>query len=570
MKTLLTILALTALAVDPPGSPAPPAPPPLPERRYADVTDAAGLRFTHDNGAFGQKWLPETIGPGVVVFDANGDDRPDVLFVNGRSFPGKPGEASTQKLFLNIGGQGGTGGTGGTGGMKFEDATARAGLDVSAYCLGGAAADLDNDGDQDVFLSCLGQDFLLRNDGGRFADVSRQAGLTAEYELGASAVLFDADRDGLLDIYVTRYVKWTPETDAFCSVDGKVKAYCTPLTYPGVPARFYRNQGGLRFQDRTREAGLLQPGAKSMGVAMLDVDGDGWTDLAVANDTTPNLLFRNKGQGVFEEVGLTSGMAVSESGTARGGMGIDAGDYERTGRPSLVVGYFANEMSGLYRNDGEQTFTDVAPLTQLGRSTLLYVTWGTFFFDYDLDGWLDVFMANGHLDPEWEKTAARVSFAQPQQLFRNQGNGNLIEVTATEGGDLAKHLVARGSAFADFDGDGDLDLVVMTNGGPAHLYENRGPHGHWLRVGLSGVKSNRDGIGARIEVTVKGAVQTWLVHTGGSYLSQPQVEPVFGLGDAAVADKVVIRWPSGIVQTLTGVKADQRIEVGEKDVPATP
>jgi hypothetical protein len=479
-----------------------------------------------------------------------------MLFVNGRSFPGKPGEATTHKLFLSIGG---------AGGMKFQDGTVGSGLDVSAYCLGGAAADLDNDGDEDVYLSCLGQDLLFKNDGGRFTDVSREAGLTADYEFGASAVLFDADRDGLLDIYATRYVKWTPETDSFCSVDGKVKAYCTPQTYPGVPSRFYRNRGGLRFEERTREAGLYQPGAKSMGVVMLDIDIDGWTDLAVANDTTPNFLFRNKGQGVFEELGLASGMAVSESGAARGGMGIDAGDYERSGRPGLVVSYFANEMKGLYCNEGGQLFTDVAPLMPFGRSTLLNVGWGTFFFDYDLDGWLDLLIANGHLDQEWEKVATRVSFAQPQQLFRNQGKGSFFEVTANEGGDLAKPLVARGAAFADFDEDGDLDVVLTTNGGTARLYENRVEHGRWLRLGLVGAKSNRDGIGARIEVTVKGAVQTWLVHTGGSYLSQPQVEPTFGLGDAAAADKVVIRWPSGAVQTLTNVKADQRIEVREKD-----
>jgi enediyne biosynthesis protein E4 len=548
MKKVWTIVALMAATAIAGVSAA--------DLRYVEVAEAAGLRFTHNTGAFGQKWLPETIGPGVVVFDANGDDRPDVLFVNGRSFPGKPGEATTHKLFLNAGG---------VGGMKFEDKTVGSGLDISAYCLGGVAADLDNDGDEDVYLSCLGQDLLFKNDGGRFTDVSRQAGLTADYEFGASAVLFDADRDGLLDVYVTRYVKWTPENDSFCSVDGKVKAYCTPQTYPGVASRFYRNKGGLVFEEKTKEAGLYQAGAKSMGVAMLDVDSDGWTDLAVANDTTPNFLFRNKGQGVFEEVGLMAGMAVNESGGARGGMGIDAGDYDRSGRPSLAVTYFANEMKGLYRNEGGQLFTDVAPMMPLGRSTLLYVAWGTFFFDYDLDGWLDLLIANGHLDQEWEKIATRVSFAQPQQLFRNQGNGSLVEALATDAGDLAKPLVARGAAFADFDGDGDLDLVVTANGGAARLYENRGPHGHWLRLGLVGAKSNRDGIGARIEVTVKGAVQTWFVHTGGSYLSQPQVEPTFGLGDAAAADKVVIRWPSGAVQTLTNVKADQRIEVKEKD-----
>ncbi len=536
---------------------------PEPAARFHDATAAAGIDFVHANGAFGQKWLPETMGSGVVVFDADGDRRLDLFFVNGRNFEGRPGQAATQRLYLN------------RGGLRFADATAAAGLDLSAYCIGAAAGDLDNDGDADLYLSCLGQDRLLRNDlasgAPKFVDVSAAAGLARETEFGASVALFDADRDGLLDIYVTRYVTWSPETDVFCSLDGKTKAYCTPQTYIGAASRFYRNTGGLRFAEETRAAGLHQPGAKGMGVAVLDFDADGWPDLAVANDTTPNFLFRNRGtdaagQVSFEEIGVTAGFALSPGGGARGGMGIDAADFNRSGRPSLVVGYFANEMSGLYRNEGNGLFMDVAQLSQFGRNTLLYVTWATCFLDYDLDGWLDLFIANGHLDTEWERVRATATYAQPQQLFRNEGKGRYVEVTQAVGGDLAKPLVGRGAAYGDLDDDGDLDLVVTTVAGPAKLFENRGPApANWLRVHLVGRRSNRDGLGAVVEVTAGGVTQSWLARTGGSYLSQSQVDPHFGLGTAATVEKVVVRWPSGTVQTLTGVAANQRLTVEEPD-----
>jgi hypothetical protein len=294
------------------------------------------------------------------------------------------------------------------------------------------------------------------------------------------------------------------------------------------------------------------------------MDGDGWPDVAIANDTQPNLLYRNRGNGTFEEIGVASGMAFSETGVARAGMGIDAADYDRSGRQSLVIGNFSNEMVALYRNEGNQLFVDVAPVSEIGRRTLLTLAFGTFFFDYDLDGWLDVLLANGHIDAEIENVQSRVKYRQPTQLFRNLGKGRYAEVTASAGGDLAKPRVARGAAYADFDGDGDLDLVLANNGGPGQVFENRGGgHGHWLRVGLAGAKSNRDGIGAAVEVTAGGATQRWLVRTGGSYLSQSQVEPTFGLGAATRAERVVVRWPSGRVSTLTDVPADRRLAVRE-------
>ena len=520
--------------------------------RFVDVTAASGVGFRHETGAFGKKWLPETMGSGVVVLDYNGDDRQDLLFLNGRGFPGQPGKAATQALYEN------------RGELRFTDVSRETGLDLSAYCLGGAAGDLDNDGDADLYLSCLGTDLLLRNEGGRFVDVSKQAGLSREYEFGASVAILDADRDGWLDILATRYVTWTAQTDIRCSLDGVTKSYCTPESYPGASPRYYRNRGDGTFEELTRKAGIHKPSAKSLGAAVLDLDADGWLDVAVANDTQPNLLLHNRGDGTFEEIGVLSGMAFSETGVARGGMGIDAADYDRSGLPSLVIGNFANEMTALYRNEGNFLFVDVAPPARIGRPTLLSLTFAAFFFDFDLDGWLDLLFANGHLDPEIENVQPNVRYAQPAQLFRNLRQGRFEEVTATAGGDLARPRVARGAAHADLDGDGDHDLVLTTNGGAPAVLENRGAsHGNWLGVDLEGTLSNRDGIGAVIEVAAGGGRQSWLVRTGGSYLSQSQLYPTFGLGEAAKADEVVVRWPSGSVQKRSGVSAGQRVRFVE-------
>ncbi|MDX1644449.1 MAG: CRTAC1 family protein [Thermoanaerobaculia bacterium] len=519
---------------------------------FVEVTAESGIDFVHNTGAFGEKWLPETMGSGVVLFDQNGDDRLDILFLNGTRFDGRPGEATTQRFYRNL------------GGWRFVDATAEVGLDIEAYCLGGAAADLDNDGDTDLYMSCLGRDRLLINEGERFVDRSREAGLPDEYEFGASVAVFDADRDGWLDILATRYVTWTPETDLFCTLDGKTKSYCTPESYPGASPRYLHNLGDGRFEDRTEEAGFFAPDAKSLGVSVLDLDGDGWLDVAIANDTQPNLLYHNLGDGTFEEIGVLSGMAFSETGVARGGMGIDAADYDRSGRQSLVIGNFANEMVALYRNEGNQLFVDVAPTSELGRDTLLSLTFGTFFFDYDLDGWLDLFIANGHLDAEVEVVQTKVRYRQPAQIFRNTGEGRFVQASPEVVGDLAEPRVARGAAYGDLDGDGDLDVVLSNNGGPAAVFDNRGEHGRWLRVDLEGTTSNRDGIGAIVTLGAGGASQSWLVRTGSSYLSQSQVDAVFGLGAGAdTVERLSVAWPSGSRSERTDLAPDSVVTLAE-------
>lgn len=519
--------------------------------RFFNVTAASGIDWTHNNGAFGERWLPETMSGGLVIFDANGDQRLDLLFINGRNFPGRPGTATTPALYEN------------RGAWTFVEITREAGLDVSVYCLGGAAADYDNDGDADLYLTCLDRDLLFRNDGGTFHEVGKQVGLSTEYAFGAAVVFFDADRDGFLDIYTTRYASWTPETDLYCSSYGPGKSYCTPAIYHGVPSLYYHNRGDGTFEEQTEAAGLYNPDSKALGVVPLDLDQDGWIDLAVACDTYSNMLYHNLGDGRFEDIALAAGIAVSSGGNPRGGMGIDAGYFDQSGRPGLVITYFARDMVGLYKNLGDNFLLDQGSMSAVGRNTRLTLGWGTFFFDYDLDGWVDLFIATGHLDEKANQVEGQGTYKQPQQLFHNLGEGEYREVTETVGGDLAHPMVARGAAFGDLDDDGDLDLVLTTNGGPAKLFENRGEHGNWLRVSLRGTKSNRDGLGAEIIVRANGNIQRWLVHTGGSYLSQSQIAPTFGLGDAESASELEIRWPSGLVQKFSHVAAGQRLLIVE-------
>jgi len=519
---------------------------------FADATGAAGIHFRHTNGAFGKKYLPETMGSGVAFFDADGDGFVDLFFVNSTSWPGHPGPPSRQALYRNN--RDGT----------FTDVTAQSGLGVEMYGLGVAAGDYDNDGRTDLFVTGLNGNRLFHNaGGGRFVDVTARAGV-ASPAFSTSAAWLDYDRDGRLDLFVANYVEWSIAADLVCTLDGKTKSYCTPESYKGRSPVLFHNRGDGTFEDATRAAGLYDPASKALGVALLDYDGDGWIDLVVANDTQPNRLYRNRRNGTFADVGTTAGIAFNEAGVARAGMGVDAGDDTGSGRASIVIGNFANEMMALYTPDASGLFIDEAPRSAVGRRSLLTLTFGCFFFDYDLDGWLDIFAANGHVADDIERVQKRVTYAQPPHLFRNQGRGRFEEATAAAGGALAQPMVARGAAYGDVDLDGDLDVVVTTNNGPAKLFRNDTAGNHALRVTVRGRESNRDAIGARVTVKLADGTSQWrMVKSGSSYLSQSELPLTFGLGAADAVRSIDVSWPNGRSETLPGVAGDQRITIEE-------
>jgi hypothetical protein len=520
---------------------------------FTDVTTAAGIRFRHDSGAFGKKYLPETMGAGGGFFDADGDGAQDILLVNSMSWPGQPARRSLPALYRNN--RDGT----------FADVTAASGLGVQSYGMGVAAGDYDNDGKTDVYITAFGHNRLFRNMGGmRFADVTAAAGVGTD-GFSASAVWFDYDRDGRLDLFVTRYVDWKLEKDIHCSLDGKTKSYCTPEAYKGQSPVLYRNLGGGGFEDATKKAGVLDPAAKALGVALLDHNGDGWLDLFVANDTQPNRLYENKQNGTFAEIGMAAGVAVNDAGVPRAGMGVDAADYDGSGRQSLIVGNFSNEMMALYQNEGRGLFIDEAPASTIGKTSLLTLTFACFFFDYDLDGRPDIFAANGHVADDISRVQPRVAYAQAPHLFRNLGNRRFEAVAATSGAALQQAVVARGAAYGDYDGDGDPDLLITTNNGPARLLRNDGgERSSRLRARFVGTKSNRDAIGTFARVTTASGASPWqMVKTGSSYLSQSELPLTFGLGTADRVTKIEVKWPDGRTETLPGVEANVALTIEE-------
>ncbi len=369
---------------------------------FRDVTQQSGVRFVHNSGAFGKKFLPETLGPGVAFIDYDNDGWPDVFLVNGMDWPGHAQKHTTPKLYHNN--HDGT----------FTDVTHKAGLDMEMYGMGVAVGDYDNDGFDDLFITALGQSRLFHNNGnGTFTDVTQKAGLSGPRELSTSAAWVDYDKDGRLDLVVGNYVQWTQETDLYCTLDGKSKSYCTPESYKGTAPRLWHNRGDGTFEDVTKKAGLAEPTSKTMGIAVLDYDNDGWPDLLLSNDTQPNKLYRNNGNGTFSEKGVIAGVAFSEDGVARAGMGVDAADYDHSGYHSVMITNFSNQMLSLYHNEGKGLFVDEAPQSAIGRATLLTLGFGCFFFDYDLDGWPDIFVANGHIDPEIQRVQANVKYAMP-------------------------------------------------------------------------------------------------------------------------------------------------------------
>ncbi len=519
---------------------------------FEDITRAAGIHFTHNNAAAGKKWLPETMGAGVAFIDYDNDGYQDILLVNGDDWPGQKKRATTLALYHNN--HDGT----------FTDVTQKSGLAVEMFGMGVAIGDYNNDGFDDIFITALGQSRLFKNNGnGTFTDVTKQAGLAGPNEFSTSAAWVDYDRDGNLDLVVANYVQWTPATDIYCTLDGKTKSYCTPESYKGASVRLWHNRGDGTFEDTTQKAGLWDPSSKSLGIAILDVNQDGQPDIFVSNDTQPNKLYINNGNGTFSEKGVPSGVAYSEDGIARAGMGVAAADYDRSGYPSVIITNFSNQMLAFYHNERNGLFVDEAPHSEVGRSSLLTLGFGCFFFDYDLDGWPDIYIANGHIEDAIERVQPRVKYAEPPHLFRNLGAGKFTEVTDSAGRAFASSRVARGAAYGDINNDGALDVIVTTNGGPVALFKNTGATNHSLRIKLIGTKSNRDGLGATARVTAGQDTQSQTLTSGGSYLSASELVLTFGLSDHRQADAIEIRWPSGQTDKLANIAADQIVTVKE-------
>ncbi len=519
--------------------------------QFVDVTRKAGIAFTHHNGAQGKKLLPETLGSGCAFTDLDGDGWADVLLINGKDWT-PSGQHYLPALYRNN--RDGT----------FTDVTRGSGLDVEMYGMGVAVADYDNDGLPDIYITALEGDHLFHNEGhGHFRDVTKASGIR-NANFGTSAAWFDYDRDGKADLLVANYVQWTPQTDIWCSADGKSKTYCTPESYKGQSLRLYHNLGGGKFEDATQKAGLQNPGSKSLGIVVSDFNGDGWPDLFVANDTQPNKLYRNNQNGTFAEEGMQAGVAYGEDGTARGAMGADATDYDRSGRPHLLVANFSKQMLALYHNDGNGLFADTAPSNVLSRASYMSLSWAAFFFDFDLDGYPDIFVNNGHLDPDINRTQSDMQFKQPPLLFRNAGHGSFENVSGEVGSDFKRPIVGRGAAYADFDHDGDLDLLMTTNGGPAILLRNDGGNQNkWITVRLSGTKSNRSGLDAVVRIESASGKQWQRVHSGSSYCSQSDLALTFGLKKDGVVSHLQVEWPSGNKQSFENVPANQSIIIDE-------
>jgi hypothetical protein len=533
---------------------APQAPPDQPPAVvFADITESAGIDFVHVNGAYGERLMPEIIGSGAAFLDYDRDGDQDLLLISSTYWEGRQGDrpTPTQALYANDG-QG-----------RFSDVTEAAGLALTFYSMGVAVGDYDGDGWDDLYLTSLNANHLLRNLGGRFEDVTAGAGVAGDPDTwSTSAAFLDYDRDGDLDLFVVNYVRWSRTIDLAIDfrLTGLGRAYGAPVNFIGTQNRLYRNEGDGRFTDVSAAAGIEvtdpvsgRPAGKGLGVVPLDYDGDGWTDLAVANDTVRNFLYRNRGDGTFEEVGVFEGIAYDRNGKSSSSMGIDAAHYRNDPEVGIAVGKFANEMSSLFVTSEARTpFVDEGVIEGFGPASRIPLTFGVVFLDYDLDGRSDLLLANGHLEHEINKVQQSQTYAQPPQLFWNCGDacpGRFVPVT--EGGDLTNPLVGRGIATADIDGDGDLDLLITQNGRrPALLRNDQQTGHHWLRIALEGQAPNPSAIGARVSLRSGDLTQVRELFPARGYLSSLELPLTFGLGPRDRVDSLVVHWPDGQEQTL--------------------
>ncbi len=537
-----------------------------PQITFTDITQQAGIDFVHENGASGEKLLPETMGGGVALFDFDNDGDQDILFVNSKrwDWDKRPTaeKPATLKLYRN------------DGKAKFEDATEAVGLAVSVYGMGAACGDYDNDGDVDVFVTCVGSNKLFRNDGGRFSDISEQAGVAGDAtQWSTAAGWFDYDNDGDLDLFVGNYVKWSREFDAAqeFKLTGDIRAYGRPQEFDGAFPYLYRNDGEGKFVDVSKDSGIQVtnpntgvPLPKSLGLTFVDVDRDGWLDVLVANDTVQNLLFHNQKNGTFNEIGAIAGVAFDNEGNARGAMGIDAAYFRNNDDLGIAIGNFANEMTALYVSRQHQLqFTDEAVSNGLGPTSRLELKFGVSFSDFDLDGRLDFFAANGHLEDEIHKVQKSQTYEQSPHLYWNCGAEQETEFLklpeSNIGSEFSKPMVGRGVAVGDLDGDGDLDVVITGSGQKPRVLRNDQSLGHhWVRVKLTGHKTNRDAIGSWVELHLTdGTIQRRQVMPTRSYLSQSELPVTFGTGSQNKIKQVRIHWPNGTTQDLADLEVDR-------------
>ena len=551
---LLLPLCLLAPAGCAPARPAPTgAVSTAPGLAFRDVSATSGLaKFRHTDGSSGRKFFVEQMGSGVAMLDYNGDGRLDVYFCTGAALPGYQGPKPANRLFRN------------RGDGTFEDVTRDAGVACGRYSVGAAAADYDNDGDTDLYICCFGPNLLYRNNGdGTFTDVSRGAGV-AEPRLSSSAAWGDYNGDGFLDLYVANYVKYRLDRDLVCSKFKGHKSYCGPTLYEREEHTFYRNRGDGTFEDVSRAAGIRKKSGNGLGVLWVDYDDDDRPDIFVANDQSPNFLWHNNGDGTFTEVAEDAGVAFGEEGSARAGMGVDGGDFQNDGRMDLMVTNFSEESNGLYQNEGGGVFRDVSFASGMGPATIMFLGFGTAFLDYNRDGWLDLFFANGHVMDDIERYSDSVTWAQSSQLFRNRGDGTFEDASDSSGVSLGKR-VARGAAFGDLDNDGRTDVVVSAlRESPWHLRNEASPEAHWLGLELLAAKGNPQAVGAKIWVTAGGITQRREVRAGGSYASTNDPRPLFGLGKHTRVDELKVRWPGGATTTIKGPPLDQYLKVKER------